>query len=68
MFIKGVERSKSYELWALAKAAHMPVEEIRDLVENGGLPSHYTDNELYVNGKDFLVWAERQKGEQRHYQ
>jgi hypothetical protein len=68
MRIEQVHRDESYDLWALAKRADMQVEEIRQLVERGHLPSHYTDDELYVNGKDFLEWAERQKGEQRHYE
>jgi hypothetical protein len=68
MQIKQVQRDQSYTLWSLAQHARMSVEEIRRLVERGQLDSHYTDGELYVNGKDFLEWAEKQKGEQGHYQ
>lgn len=68
MRIEGVRRDKSYDIWTLAEHARLPVEEVRQLVERGHLASHYTDDELYINGKDFLEWAEIQKGEQRHYE
>ncbi|MFC4767603.1 hypothetical protein [Effusibacillus consociatus] len=68
MRIEGVRRDQYYDIWSLAQHARMPVEKIRQLVERGHLDSHITDGEPYINGQDFLEWAEKQKGEQRHYE
>ncbi|WP_018133147.1 hypothetical protein [Effusibacillus pohliae] len=68
MRIEGVRRDQYYDIWTLAERARMPIEQIRQLVERGQIDSHITGGEPYINGKDFLEWAEKQKGEQRHYE
>jgi len=63
---KRIERDKSYTLFQLAERAGMRVADVQDLVERGKLPSHYTDDTLIVNGKDFLKFFERVREEHLH--